>query len=52
MIVLVLILFLLGGAAVTVGAGMILLPAGVIAGGGFLHLSALRLIAMIGSRNK
>lgn len=52
MIVLVLILFLLGGAAVTVGAGMILMPAGIIAGGVFLILFALLLIAMIGSRNK
>ena len=52
MIVLVLILFLLGGAAVTVGAGMILLPAGIIAGGVFRILVALLLIVMIGSRNK
>lgn len=52
MIVLILILFLLGGTAVTVGAGMILLPAGIIAGGVFLILFALLLIVMIGSRNK
>ena len=48
MIVTVLILFLLGGAAVTVGAGMILRPAGIIAGGVFLILLALLLIVMIG----
>ena len=51
-LVLVLILFLLGGSAVTVGAGMILIPAGIITGGVFLILLALLLIVMIGSRNK
>ena len=35
-----------------VGAGMILMPAGIIAGGVFLILLALLLIVMIGSRNK
>ncbi|MCR5136096.1 MAG: hypothetical protein K6C12_03225 [Oscillospiraceae bacterium] len=50
MIVLVLMLFLLGSAAMSVGAGMICLPAGIIVGGAALIILALLLIYAVGSR--
>ena len=52
MTALILLCFLIGSTAVTVGAGLIYMPAGIIAGGVFLLLLALLLIVMIGSRNK
>jgi hypothetical protein len=51
MIVLALLLFLLGCAAVTAGAAMICLPAGIITGGAALIALALLLVMAAGSRN-
>ena len=51
MIALILILFVLGCAAVTAGAAMICLPAGIITGGAALIALALLLVMAAGSRN-
>ena len=48
---LVLILFLIGSAAVAVGAGMICLPAGIITGGAALIALSLLLITAAGHSN-
>ncbi len=51
MAVLVLIFFLLGSAAVSFGAGLIYLPAGIITGGVALVILALMLVIAAGGKN-
>ena len=50
MTALILLCILLGSAAVTVGAGMISLPAGIIAGGILLIVFAAVLVCAAGNR--
>ena len=52
MIVLIMICFLLGSAAVAVGAAMISLPAGIITGGAALIALALLLVVAAGSKHQ
>lgn len=47
----ILVFFLLGSAAMAFGAGMIYLPAGIIAGGAALVILALLLVIAAGSKN-
>ena len=51
MAALVLIFFLLGSAAVSFGAGLIYLPAGIITGGVALVILALMLVIAAGGKN-
>lgn len=51
MAVLVLIFFLLGSAAVSFGASLIYLPAGIITGGVALVILALMLVIAAGGKN-